>query len=68
MPGMDGMELYRYIEARWPALARCMVFMTGDSLSAANLAGLDRPCIEKPFSPEKVYGAIAQVCRETPSG
>lgn len=35
-PGMDGVDLSRHVQARWPDLAQRMVFMTGDSLSATH--------------------------------
>jgi two-component system NtrC family sensor kinase len=65
MPDMDGVELHRQILTRWPALARRVVFMTGDALSATNarsLTDLHQPCIEKPFTPDDVYTAIDRVC------
>lgn len=57
MPEMDGPELYRQIEQRWPKLAARVVFISGDALSPSLqrfLAETDRPLIEKPFAPAEV--------------
>ena len=65
MPGMDGVDLYRQVHARWPDLAQRMVFMTGDSLSATSqqfISGTGQPCVEKPFTPDDVCRAIHHVC------
>jgi len=51
MPDMDGAALWRAVKARWPALARRMLFVTGDTLShgadsflsEAGCASLDKP-------------------------
>jgi len=51
MPDMDGAGLWRAVSARHPALARCMLFVTGDTLSPdareflrhARCASLDKP-------------------------
>lgn len=68
MPGMDGVELYREIEARWPHLAARVAFMTGDglmALSAERLRALGRPVIEKPFAPADVLSTIAALCADS---
>jgi two-component system NtrC family sensor kinase len=62
MPDLDGPALYRALLARddgWPAR---MVFLTGDTLSPAAIAFLDkaaRPCIEKPFNAGEVRRVVA---------
>ena len=66
MPGMDGAQLYRVIEARWPSLAPRVVFMTGDALNDVNmrfLAQTAQPRVEKPFTPEDVATVISRVCQ-----
>ncbi|MBT9457718.1 MAG: PAS domain S-box protein [Burkholderiaceae bacterium] len=53
MPGMDGPALWREVRLLHPALARRMVFVTGDTLSPAAgrfLADTRCPCVDKPFS------------------
>jgi C4-dicarboxylate-specific signal transduction histidine kinase/CheY-like chemotaxis protein len=67
MPGLDGVGLYRAIAARWPALRSRVIFMTGDGLNAnhaAFLAELTPRCLEKPFSPEELSIAIAEMSGE----
>ena len=71
MPGMDGAQLYRVIEARWPSLAPRVVFMTGDALNGVNtrlLAQTAQPRVEKPFTPEDVASVISRVCKASQAG
>ena len=54
MPGLDGPGLYRRLRADAPALARRMVFVTGDVLAPETNAFLDEaglPVLEKPIDP-----------------
>jgi CheY-like chemotaxis protein len=62
MPGMDGIELYREVERRWPELASQVVIMTGDveNEAVANLlreSGL--ASLEKPFRLEQLLSTLA---------
>jgi two-component system NtrC family sensor kinase len=53
MPGMDGAALWRELQARAPALAARMLFVTGDTLSPGAdsfLAQTGCPTLDKPFS------------------
>jgi two-component system NtrC family sensor kinase len=64
MPEMDGPELYRQIEQRWPQRARQVVFITGDALSPkvqSFLAGTGQPFIEKPFVPAEVREVVREI-------
>lgn len=64
MPGMDGPELYRQVEQRWPHRARRMVFITGDALSPTVqtfLAGTGQPYLEKPFVPAEVRKIVQEI-------
>ena len=59
----DGAALWLTVGARWPQLARRMLFMTGDSLSpqaAAFLAPTGCPAPERPFARE---ASLVQVRR-----
>jgi signal transduction histidine kinase/CheY-like chemotaxis protein len=52
MPDVTGMEVFGYVTAERPHLARRMVFMTGGAFTARARAFLDQIpnlCIEKPF-------------------
>jgi CheY-like chemotaxis protein len=52
MPQMDGMELYREIERRFPALRRRIIFVTGDVLDPDKQRFLEEtraPFLAKPF-------------------
>lgn len=53
MPDVDGAALWRSLSARWPPLARRVLFVTGDTLSpAAERFVADTGCasLDKPFS------------------
>ncbi len=66
MPDMDGAALWRAVRERDALLARHMLFVTGDTLSAAARAFLDEaaaPSLDKPFARrdllERVKGVLA---------
>ena len=61
MPDMDGAALWREVRERHPALARRMVFVTGDTLSPAAAEFLrETGCttLEKPFPPAELVGRV----------
>ncbi len=64
MPGLDGRDLLRRLEAERPALARHFIFVTGDTLGSggeAALRDLGRPVLDKPFSRDAVLTLLEQV-------
>ena len=66
MPGMSGIELYRYARRVWPKIARAMVFMTGGSLTpdARALVEADgRSVLEKPLDLDRLQVIFATVPR-----
>ncbi|HWQ13476.1 MAG TPA: response regulator [Roseiflexaceae bacterium] len=57
MPGMSGFDLYQAVRQRDPELAARVVFVTGDTLSAATqarIAQIGNPYIAKPFQIERL--------------
>ncbi|HEU4371331.1 MAG TPA: MASE4 domain-containing protein [Methylomirabilota bacterium] len=61
MPLMDGLELYREIERRFPALQRRIVFVTGDVLDAEKrrfLESTGAPFLTKPFDLRDVRNVV----------
>lgn len=57
MPGMNGFELHQQIKQRDPDLASRVVFVTGDTMSAATQARLvqiGNPYIAKPFAIDRL--------------
>jgi DNA-binding NtrC family response regulator len=62
MPGIDGIQLYREVERRWPELATRVVIMTGDVENEA-VASLLRErglaSLEKPFRLEQLLATLA---------
>lgn len=64
MPGLDGRGLFAELQRQRPALARRIIFVTGDMLSpdvARFLRDSGQPCLEKPFSPDDVRRTVALV-------
>jgi CheY-like chemotaxis protein len=64
MPDLDGRALYEEIARRWPAQAKCVVFVTGDTLASTLLefvSASGRPVIEKPFLPSDVRRIVAEI-------
>lgn len=62
MPDLDGLELFVRLVAARPELAARVLFISGDTNSAATrgrLAATGRPLLTKPFRPEELYAAIA---------
>jgi CheY-like chemotaxis protein len=61
MPGIDGAALWRQVRDRHPALARRMVFLTGDTLSPGAQQFLDETgCgrLEKPFARDDLLARV----------
>jgi len=62
MPGMGGRELYQQLRTIAPALVERLLFISGDTTSAATrdfLRQAGRPLLSKPFTPNDLYQAIA---------
>jgi PAS domain S-box-containing protein len=62
MPDMDGAALWREVSVRQPQLARCMLFVTGDTLSPDArefLRGARCAALDKPFSKADLLGRVA---------
>jgi CheY-like chemotaxis protein len=67
MPAMDGQDFYRELARRRPALARRLVFVTGDAVAdeiASFLASTGVPSLAKPFS----LVALGEVVRRVLDG
>jgi PAS domain S-box-containing protein len=61
MPQLDGQGLYEEARRRDPRMASRLLFITGDTLSAAArdfLQRVHRPAIEKPFAPDEVRRVV----------
>jgi signal transduction histidine kinase/ActR/RegA family two-component response regulator len=53
MPGMSGVEFYRQLQERAPAMAERLIFMSGDTSSSQSydfLLSSGRPLLSKPFT------------------
>jgi DNA-binding response OmpR family regulator len=60
-PVMDGKQLYRYIEKRYPELAGRVIFTTGDVINSDTQSFLEqtgRPFLLKPFSPDELKALV----------
>jgi two-component system NtrC family sensor kinase len=66
MPRVDGREAFERLAARWPALARRVVFVTGDDQRAATsdfLRGTHQPVVRKPYEIAELLAAVAEVAQ-----
>ena len=62
MPSMDGVELYRQIQQRWPYLVHRVVFMTAHRSPYSpqtDSKGSPLPVLWKPFSVQRLREAVA---------
>lgn len=61
--GVDGAQVYNWIAENRPAMARKLVFITGDIASdetAATLRRTGAPCVEKPFRVANFVAVVEQ--------
>jgi PAS domain S-box-containing protein len=71
MPELDGAGLWRHVKRHQPPLAKRMLFVTGDTLSASVrhfLQASGCPCLEKPFSRDALLGAVAALLPRRAAG
>ena len=71
MPDLDGPALLRRLQSEWPALAKRLIFITGDTVGLGTGSALDnlgRPVIEKPISPEEMRRVIQATLAESHNG
>ena len=69
-PVMDGKQLYRYIEKRYPELADRVIFTTGDVIGDDTQDFLEqtgRPFLLKPFSPDELRALVRDNMRRLQS-
>ena len=63
MPGMDGITFYQHVAERDPALARRIIFISGDTVSRETRAFVESagaPFLAKPFTVRKVRELVAE--------
>jgi PAS domain S-box-containing protein len=68
MPKLDGAGFYAELARQHPALARRVIFLTGDGLSSATaafLAAVSPPFLEKPLKPSEVREMVQGLLRQT---
>ncbi len=66
MPHVSGRELYEWIEANLPDMARRVIFMTGGAVTRelnAFIKKSSRSVLRKPFDPQELLAAIARAGR-----
>jgi CheY-like chemotaxis protein len=66
MPDLDGATFYGRLLLQQPALARRVIFLTGDTLNAESMAFLERsgqPWLSKPCTAADVRRVVAQLLR-----
>lgn len=60
-PGINGMQLYEYLEKEYPELTEKVIFTTGDSLGDVTMSFLQRvkrPFLNKPYTPSQLKDLI----------
>ena len=63
-PVISGIQLYEYMDQKYRDMARKVIFMTGDCLNLATgtfLERVNRPWINKPFTPDQILYLIKKV-------
>jgi CheY-like chemotaxis protein len=68
MPGLDGREFHRRLQTRDPALARRIIFLTGDPYCDEIRAFLDatgNSCLAKPFKLAAIEELLSETLRRT---
>jgi CheY-like chemotaxis protein len=68
MPGLSGRQLFDWIRASRPEVARRVIFMTGDIINDSLQMFLDQEqltCLNKPFAMTELRQAIKKVLQET---
>lgn len=66
MPDMDGVAVYRALEAEWPHLASHLVLLTGGAVTekAREFASRQRvPLLSKPASTDELRAALERAAR-----
>ncbi len=61
MPGMTGIELYRRMSEKHPAIGRSFVFITGDKSSVEDEGLRDVPVLAKPFTGADLQAVLTRV-------
>jgi CheY-like chemotaxis protein len=67
MPDLDGVELFRLVRERYPAVAKRFIFVTGAATPHAQafLDGISNPRVHKPVHPEEVLSLLEQMTGTT---
>jgi DNA-binding response OmpR family regulator len=63
-PGINGMQLYEYLEQQYPELTSRVIFTTGDSLGDITMEFLhkvNRQYLDKPYTPSQLKEMIRTV-------
>ena len=61
MPGIDGIQLYKYLAVNSPKLSQSIIFTTGDISNnqvSGFLNGSEKVYLEKPFTPDELVAAV----------
>jgi len=70
-PAMNGKELYQWLLEKHPALAKRVIFTTGDVMGGDTQGFLEkaaRPFLPKPFTPEELKTIMKEALEEEMSG
>jgi DNA-binding response OmpR family regulator len=70
MPNLNGEALYEHVRTRFPSLAPRIIFITGDTVSAASRDFLERignRWFGKPFNLDEIEKAVGETLAGLPS-
>ena len=65
-PKINGMELYQWLQKKYPRLANQVVFTTGSTLDEETRTFIEqsgRPFLPKPFTPEELIAVVEKALK-----
>ena len=62
-PKMNGIELYQWLQKKYPRVAKQVVFTTGSVMDEKTMTFIEqsgRPFLPKPFTPEELIAVVEE--------
>ncbi|MDP2730969.1 MAG: response regulator [Dehalococcoidales bacterium] len=67
IPIMNGIELYDWLQEKYPQLAKRVIFMTGNIMDSDTMSFMERsgqPYLPKPFSPDELVETVKESLKQ----